>query len=107
MNTLMQLHFGQAAELLVPSLMHGFGVVIQATILGFLLATIIGMIIAIGRLSSLKIIKGILYVFLEIIRGTPLLVQLVYIYYVVPLLINFTDSNAQTSAVSRSSIMAE
>ena len=92
MNTLMQLHFGQAAELLVPSLMHGFGVVIQATVLGFLLATIIGMIIAIGRLSSLKIIKGILYVFLEIIRGTPLLVQLVYIYYVVPLLINLLAS---------------
>jgi len=84
----MTLHFAKAAELLVPSLIHGFGVVIQATVLGFLLATVLGMVIAIGRLSNLKIVRGILYIYLELIRGTPLLVQLVYIYYVVPLLLN-------------------
>jgi len=88
----MKLQFAKAAELLVPSLFHGFGVVIEATILGFLLATVLGMVIAIGRLSTSKIIRGILYLFLEIIRGTPLLVQLVYIYYVVPLLLNLIAS---------------
>ncbi|MEG6584826.1 amino acid ABC transporter permease [Dendrosporobacter sp. 1207_IL3150] len=84
----MILNFTKAAELLIPSLLHGFTVVIQATIFGFLLATLLGMIIAIGRLSNIKVIKGTLYLFLELIRGTPLLVQLVYIYYVVPLLLN-------------------
>jgi len=88
----MILHFSKAAQLLVPSLFHGFGVVIQATILGFLLATVLGMVIAIGRLSTLKIVRGILYLYLEIIRGTPLLVQLVYIYYVGPLLLNLLAS---------------
>lgn len=88
----MTLHFAKAAELLIPSLFHGFGVVIQATVLGFLLATVLGMIIAIGRLSTIKIIRGILYLYLELIRGTPLLVQLVYIYYVVPLLLNLIAS---------------
>jgi len=88
----MVLHFAKAAELLVPSLFHGFAVVIQATVLGFLLATVLGMVIAIGRLSTSKIIRGILYVYLELIRGTPLLVQLVYIYYVVPLLLNLIAS---------------
>ena len=88
----MTLHFAKAAELLVPSLFHGFGVVIQATVLGFLLATALGMIIAIGRLSTIKIVRGILYLYLELIRGTPLLVQLVYIYYVVPLLLNLIAS---------------
>jgi His/Glu/Gln/Arg/opine family amino acid ABC transporter permease subunit len=92
MNALSQLHFAKATQLLVPSLIHGFGVVIQATILGFLLATVFGVIIAIGRLSTLKIIKGFLYIFLEIVRGTPLLVQLVYIYYVVPLLLDLIVS---------------
>lgn len=84
----MILHFSKAAELLIPSLFHGLGIVIEATLLGFLLATVLGMIIAIGRLSNIKIIRGVLYLLLEIIRGTPLLVQLVYIYYVVPLLLN-------------------
>lgn len=86
MNPLSQLHFSKAAELLIPSLINGLGVVVQATIFGFLLATVLGLIIAIGRLSKIKAIQGFLYLFLELIRGTPLLVQLVYIYYVVPLL---------------------
>lgn len=92
MNNLMQLHFSQAAEYLVPVLLHGFAVVVQATLLGFILATILGMLIAVGRLFAWKMVKGCLYVFLEIIRGTPLLVQLVYIYYVVPLLCNLIAS---------------
>ncbi|MDQ0203610.1 amino acid ABC transporter permease [Pectinatus haikarae] len=87
-NLLSQLHFAAAAEYLVPSLIHGIGVVLEATIFGFILATIVGIFIAIGRLFAWKPVKAFLYVFLEIIRGTPLLVQLVYIYYVVPLIIN-------------------
>jgi len=84
----MILNFSKTATLLIPSLLHGFAVVIEATIFGFLLATILGMVIAIGRLSNVKAVKGVLHLFLELIRGTPLLVQLVYIYYVVPLLMN-------------------
>lgn len=88
----MILNFSKAATLLIPSLLHGFSVVVQATIFGFLLATLLGMVIAIGRLSNIKVIKGSLYLLLELIRGTPLLVQLVYIYYVVPLLLNLIAS---------------
>lgn len=88
----MILNFSKAATLLIPSLLHGFSVVVQATVFGFLLATLLGMVIAIGRLSNIKVIKGSLYLLLELIRGTPLLVQLVYIYYVVPLLLNLIAS---------------
>lgn len=88
MNSLGQLHFSEAAKYLAPSLLHGFGVVIEATIIGFFLATIVGIFIAIGRLFGWKPLKAFLYGLLEIVRGTPLLVQLVYIYYVMPLLIN-------------------
>ncbi|WP_196593304.1 amino acid ABC transporter permease [Pectinatus sottacetonis] len=83
-----QLHFKAAAQYLVPSLIHGLGVVLEATFFGFILATIAGIFIAIGRLYGWKPIKIFLYGFLEVIRGTPLLVQLVYIYYVVPLIID-------------------
>ncbi|MGE1061530.1 amino acid ABC transporter permease [Megasphaera paucivorans] len=87
-NLLSNLHFVTVWEYLIPSLIDGIGVVIEATVLGFFLAIVLGMLIAIGRLFSCKIIKVFLYVFLEIIRGTPLLVQLVYIYYVVPLILD-------------------
>lgn len=88
MDILSNLDFSTAFKYLVPSLESGLWVVIQATFFGFLLAIVLGLLIAIGRISKIKILKGFLLVFLEFIRGTPLLVQLVYMYYVVPLLVS-------------------
>ncbi|OOM80247.1 L-cystine transport system permease protein TcyB [Clostridium puniceum] len=88
MDILSNLDFSTAFKYLVPSLKDGLLIVLQATVLGFFLAIILGLFIAIGRISKIKILKGILVVFLEFIRGTPLLVQLVYMYYVVPLLLS-------------------
>lgn len=86
MDVLERLNFSKALEELLPSLISGMGIVAQATIIGFLLAIVLGFLIALGRLSHSKILNTILVAFLELIRGTPLLVQLVYIFYVVPLL---------------------
>ncbi len=91
-TTLAQLHFEQTAQILVPSLVHGAGLVIETTLIGFLLAAIFGILLAVGRLFAWRPLRAILYSFLELIRGTPLLVQLVYIYYVVPLLLNLLAS---------------
>jgi len=88
MDILANLDFSTATKYLVPSLIDGLWVVLQATIFGFSLAIILGLFMAIGRISKIKIVRGVLVVFLEFIRGTPLLVQLVYMYYVVPLLIS-------------------
>lgn len=88
MNILANLDFNTAIKYLVPSLIDGLWIVLQATIFGFILAIVLGLFMAIGRTSKVKILRGSLVVFLEFIRGTPLLVQLVYMYYVVPLLIS-------------------
>lgn len=88
MDILSNLDFSTAFKYLVPSLRDGLWIVLEATVLGFFLAIVLGLFIAIGRISKIKVLKGILVVFLEFIRGTPLLVQLVYMYYVVPLLLS-------------------
>lgn len=88
MDILSNLDFVTAFKYLVPSLERGLWTVVQATVFGFLLAIVLGLFIAIGRISKIKALKGFLVVFLEFIRGTPLLVQLVYMYYVVPLLVS-------------------
>jgi polar amino acid transport system permease protein len=88
MDILANLDFTTAFKYLMPSLEDGLWIVIQATVFGFLLAIILGLFIAIGRISKIKALEGFLVVFLEFIRGTPLLVQLVYMYYVVPLLVS-------------------
>lgn len=80
--------FLKALRELLPKLLgEALGIVITVTIVGFILALVIGFLLALARVSKKKILNRIIIIFQEIIRGTPLLVQLVYIYYVVPLLI--------------------
>lgn len=88
MEVLENLNFSKAFKELLPKLFgEAFGIVVTVTVIGFILAIIIGFILALARVSKNKVLNGIVMVFQEIIRGTPLLVQLVYVYYVVPLLI--------------------
>lgn len=84
----MKLYFKKAIEILGPSLLNGIGIVVYITLIGFMFALIVALLLAIGRLSKSKVLNGVLGFFIEIIRGTPLLVQFFYIYYVVPMLIN-------------------
>lgn len=84
----MNLQFGKAFHTLLPNLLGGIGVVVYITIFGFLCSLVVALLLAIGRLSKNKILKTILGIFIEIIRGTPLLVQFFYIYYVIPVLVN-------------------
>lgn len=84
----MELNFKRAFETLGPSLLGGVGIVVYITLAGFLLALIVALPLAIGRLSKNKALSRSINVLIEIVRGTPLLVQFFYIYYVVPMLIN-------------------
>lgn len=89
MDILENLNFSKAFKELLPKLFgEAFGIVVTVTIVGFLLAIVIGFLLALARVSKNKVLNGIVVVFQEIIRGTPLMVQLAYAYYVVPLLIN-------------------
>ena len=90
----MELNFKKAFDTLGPSLLDGIGIVIYITLIGFLLALIVALFLAIGRLSKNKILVRILIIFIEIIRGTPLLVQFFYIYFVIPMLANGIASMA-------------
>lgn len=102
----MEFNFRKAFETLGPSLLDGIGVVLYVTIVGFVLSLLLALLLAIGRLSKRKIIRSLLIIFVEFIRGTPLLVQFFYIYYVVPMLINGVgkslgfDSNLQLEATT-------
>lgn len=100
----MELHFQKAFSVLGPSLLKGIGIVVYITLVGFACALAVALLIAMGRLSRKKLLNRILAIFIELIRGTPLLVQFFYIYYVVPMLINGIaellghKSNVQLSA---------
>ncbi|RNB80950.1 amino acid ABC transporter permease [Brevibacillus panacihumi] len=83
------LDFKTAFEQLTPSLLEALGLVVTLALLSFVLALTIGMLVALGRLSKVRSLQVVLIAFLEIVRGTPLLVQLLYVYYVLPEIISY------------------
>ncbi len=69
---------------ILPVLLEGLVVTIQATFLGFTLAAVIGLLIALARRSKNKWLSWPVGAVTEFIRDTPLLVQLFFFFYVLP-----------------------
>lgn len=57
---------------------------LQLTILSILLGVVLGLVTAFAKLSGSKIINRIADVYITVIRGTPLIVQLSFIYFALP-----------------------
>ena len=69
---------------ITPTLLQGVVVTIQATILGTILAMIVGLVFAIVRRSENRWLARGVGFFVEFVRGTPLLVQLYFLFYILP-----------------------
>jgi polar amino acid transport system permease protein len=69
---------------ILPILMRGLVVTIQATALGFVIALVLGLVLALLRMVPHKIVSWPTAFFLEFVRDTPLLVQLFFLYFVLP-----------------------
>jgi polar amino acid transport system permease protein len=65
----------------------GIGVTVLVTGLSFVLVVVAGLLGGLGRLSKNPIIYGISTLYVEIIRGIPILVQLIFWYYAFPALV--------------------
>ncbi|MGB6103522.1 MAG: ectoine/hydroxyectoine ABC transporter permease subunit EhuD [Pusillimonas sp.] len=72
------------ASSILPILLKGLVITIQATVLGFFVAAVLGLVLAALKASRLRIISWPARLFTEFIRDTPLLVQLFFLYYVLP-----------------------
>lgn len=69
---------------IMPTLIQGAIITVQATILGSIVAMAIGLLFAIARRSPNRWIARPIGFVVEFIRGTPLLVQLYFLFYVLP-----------------------
>lgn len=72
------------ATSILPILLLGLLVTIEATIVGFFIALILGLILAVLKAAPTRIISWPAHVVTEFLRDTPLLVQLFFLYYVLP-----------------------
>jgi polar amino acid transport system permease protein len=72
------------AQSILPMLLIGMEVTIEATVFGFLIAMTVGLVFALARAVPLKIVSWPTAVVVEFVRDTPLLIQLYFLFYVLP-----------------------
>lgn len=64
-----------------PSFFKALGITLQMTVISLLCATVLGVIFGLFKVSDFKVLKLIADVYIDIIRGTPLLVQVMIMMY--------------------------
>ena len=81
----------------LPAFVRGAGVTLELTLVAILMGMLLGLFLALGRLSKNKAYNGFARFYIWFFRGTPLLVQIMFIYYALPM---FTpvSLNSLTSA---------
>jgi polar amino acid transport system permease protein len=78
----------------------GLGITVFLTVVAFVFVLIVGMLGGLGRLSTNRFIHGIATLYVELIRGVPLLVQLIWWYFAFPVVIQQIGKWTHISALS-------
>lgn len=85
---------------LLTLLPHGLLLTFKLTVSAIMCSLPIGLIVGLGRLSKNRVLNLIASTYVEIIRGIPLLVQLVFFYYGLGELLKLPDFSAAVMALS-------
>jgi len=81
---LADIHSGKYTNIWVDILLYlpdGLAVTFEVTLSSILLATVFGLAAGLGQISRVVVLNRIATVYVEVIRGIPLLVQIFYIYF--------------------------
>jgi len=69
---------------ILPSLLHGAVTTLEVFALVLIFSIPLGILIAFAMQLKWKPLNGLIHIYIWVMRGTPLLLQLIFIYYVLP-----------------------
>jgi glutamine transport system permease protein len=70
----------------LPQLLAGAKITVQITIIGLLGGIFLGTIAGLMRAYGGRILNAIAFTYIELIRGTPIVVQVMFLYFAMPVL---------------------
>jgi len=79
--------------IVLPRLMEGMGVTLKLTFISGTLGLILGMFLALMRISQFKILNWLSILYITLFRGTPLLLQILFIYFALPTILEVYQIN--------------
>ena len=68
----------------LPLLAQGLAITVVIGVSAFLLGSVLGFLLALARMFGNRVLRSLAVVYVSIIRGTPLLVQILIIYFGLP-----------------------
>ncbi len=105
--------FGAVALLIILPLVHpdpyreilefipdGILKTFQVTTLSIIFALFIGLFAGLGRISRITVLNRLATIYIEVVRGIPLLVQLFYIYYALGKMVQLPRLTSAVAAMS-------
>jgi polar amino acid transport system permease protein len=69
---------------ILPDMLRGMLLTFEATALGSILAMLLGLVLTLLRRSAIWLVRTVVWLFIEFVRSTPLLVQLYFLFFVLP-----------------------
>lgn len=95
----MELDWSVVGEYL-PYLVAGAGVTLAITAVATVIAVVLGLVLALARISGRRLLSWPAYMYIEFFRTTPPLIQIVWFYFVVPVLIGYELNSFQAASLA-------
>lgn len=70
----------------MPELLEGTKLTIYITCVGLIGGWVLGILAGLARAYGNKLLSAIAFIYIEVIRGTPIVVQVMFLYFALPLL---------------------
>jgi len=83
----------------MPALLGGARLTIVITVVGLAGGLVVGFLAGLMRAYGNTLLNGIAFVYIELIRGTPIVVQVMFIYFALPVLADIRV-NPMTAAIT-------
>ena len=71
----------------LPALLRGAGVTIVLTVTSLLAGMVLGLFIAVFRLGRIRVLRAVCKFYVWFFRGTPLMLQIFFIHYALPVIV--------------------
>jgi His/Glu/Gln/Arg/opine family amino acid ABC transporter permease subunit len=75
-----------SSEVVLPRVLQGLRVTLQLTLGSGGLGIVLGLLVALARISRRRTARGAAIAYITLFRGTPLLLQLLFIFFALPLI---------------------
>jgi polar amino acid transport system permease protein len=81
----------------IPSILTYLPVTLELAVVSMLVGLILGLLIAIIKMKNIPVLKQLCTIYISLIRGTPILVQLYVTYFGIPLFLKYLNYTYGTS----------